>query len=333
MTSTNDWLNLIIINLKARGFKKAVKRYFRKKFYSLRDLPTCIQIEASARCNLKCPYCSAYRDLMEKEGQTDMSLDMFRKVIDDIMDIKSYYPAMQLSFRGEPFLNKNIIEMVSLAGKRGLDVSINTNGVLIKKDVADKLLDAGLYLLTVSFDGASKQTFEANKVGAGFEDVISNIKYLCSEKKRRQMAKPTVELQFIVTKNNESEIGNLKKIADYMGVDNIKLKTLKIPQVKKTESDILGYINKYMPVSTGHQRYMIEKGKLKLRFPSKNCDWRKNAIIYANGSFAICCEDFNEKYDIGDIKTANFWDIWKSEKFRRLRHSAGAKELDICRYC
>ena len=83
-----------------------------------------IYVEITNRCNLNCSFCRN-----TKRMKKDMSLDEFTKVLEKIKD---YTNIIYLHVKGEPFLNKNIIDMIHKAEEYDLKVNITTNGTLLK---------------------------------------------------------------------------------------------------------------------------------------------------------------------------------------------------------
>jgi len=58
---------------------------------------------------------------------------------------------------------------------QGVGDPIILNATLINRETALRLVESGIDLIMVSFDGASRETFESIRVGANYETVIKNI--------------------------------------------------------------------------------------------------------------------------------------------------------------
>ncbi|MEM2875749.1 MAG: radical SAM protein [Candidatus Bathyarchaeia archaeon] len=97
----------------------------------------------TTRCNCKCLMCDMYR-----QPPKTVSIEGAKEILDFLSKNKFlivYFTG------GEPTLHPNVVEIVEYANKLGLVTAMTTNGTASKETVT-KLKDAGLYLLTVSFD-------------------------------------------------------------------------------------------------------------------------------------------------------------------------------------
>ncbi|MDD3051776.1 MAG: radical SAM protein, partial [Candidatus Cloacimonetes bacterium] len=85
--------------------------------------PASIMIEPTNICNLRCPLCpSGNGTLTRKRGSIDFKL--FEKIVEELHD-----KIFMLFFwnQGEPFLHKNMNEMVRYAAERKIYTTISTN--------------------------------------------------------------------------------------------------------------------------------------------------------------------------------------------------------------
>ena len=95
-----------------------------------------IVLDISTMCNLRCCMCSLDK-YYEKKGI--MSTDTFGKLIPYMSSINY----VSLSCNGEPLLNKNIIEMLSVikdTSQGKAVVGFTTNGTLLTREASEKLI-------------------------------------------------------------------------------------------------------------------------------------------------------------------------------------------------
>ncbi len=95
------------------------------------------------RCNCRCVMCDIY-----ESPSREVRLEDAKKILSFLRRNKFlivYFTG------GEPTLHPNIIELVKYADDLGLVTAMTTNGTASRETIA-KLKEAGLYLLTVSFD-------------------------------------------------------------------------------------------------------------------------------------------------------------------------------------
>ncbi|MFC1624225.1 radical SAM/SPASM domain-containing protein [Candidatus Omnitrophota bacterium] len=194
-------------DLKYREYRKRWKEW-PENFY-VGGFPLFIDIEVTSICNLKCPFCSTtYRDKFIEKGF--ISFDLVKKIIDEGADNGLY--GVKFNYRGEPLLHKDIYKFVSYAKKKGLiDVYFNTNAMLLDRDTARGLIEAGLDRISISVEGFTKEVYERHRVGANFEKVLSNIINLQDEKKRKGVSHPKVRVQTVLLDEIKDTLEEYKK--------------------------------------------------------------------------------------------------------------------------
>jgi MoaA/NifB/PqqE/SkfB family radical SAM enzyme len=84
-------------------------------------------------------------------------------------------------------------------------LNVNTNGMLLTNDVADRLLDSGLTLIVIGIDGFSKTAYEQIRVLGDRDVVYANVEHLLARRAERA-AGPEIMVQYIEMDENEGEI-------------------------------------------------------------------------------------------------------------------------------
>ena len=116
-----------------------LSRIFRKPI--VWGFPLSFSIEPTNRCNLECPECpSGLGKLTRPLGS--LSFNMFKKWVDQIKD-ETFY--LQLFFQGEPFINKELNQMLEYARNQKIYTSISTNGLLLNDKNIDLVLQKEIY--------------------------------------------------------------------------------------------------------------------------------------------------------------------------------------------
>ncbi len=163
--------------------------------FVLRDFPIHLDIEITSRCNLSCPFCDR-QPLLAKKELGDIELGLYKKIVDEARDNKLW--GLKLSYRGEPLLHKDVVEMVAYAKKnRILDVYFNTNGMLLNERICKRLIDAGLDRISISIEGTEASAYEKMRIGGKFDAVIRNIDMLMELKKKMNVSHPKVRVQSV----------------------------------------------------------------------------------------------------------------------------------------
>jgi pyrroloquinoline quinone biosynthesis protein E len=91
----------------------------------------------------------------------------------------------------------------------------------LKPPVRDQVLDAGLDELTVSIDGADKETFEKLRSGARLETVVENVRALQKEKRLRNLQKPRILIATAVSQHNVHQLGDIVKLGHKLEASRI----------------------------------------------------------------------------------------------------------------
>src|SRR5512136_2288130 len=137
-----------------------------------------LYIEPTTGCNLHCRTC--IRNVWG-DPEAKMTMETFQRIVDGLEGLPDLNRVVFTGF-GEPLAHPNILEMIEAVRKRDLAVSVGSNGLLLKPDVARELVKLGVDRLVISVDGVKPETY-AEVRGAGLAQVLSNIRGL-NEAKR-----------------------------------------------------------------------------------------------------------------------------------------------------
>lgn len=159
------------------------------------DTPYSIYVFPSTYCNFKCVYCAHMfppEIIKEKYGleRNNMSLDTFKETIAQIAEFPQPIRLLSLTGQGEPLMNKNIAEMVSIAKAANVAerIEIISNGRLLSKKMAGNLIDAGLDTLRISLQGLnSKKYQDIGGVKVDFDEFHANIRYFYQNKRNTEL--------------------------------------------------------------------------------------------------------------------------------------------------
>ena len=113
--------------------RKLWSEYAKKQHVS--DYPLHVDIELASICNLRCPMCyTITEEFKQKVNAKLMDFELFTKVVDECAAGGVY--SIRLSFRGESFLHKRIVDCVKYAKEKGIkEVSTLTNGLKLDEDM------------------------------------------------------------------------------------------------------------------------------------------------------------------------------------------------------
>ncbi|MFA5148723.1 MAG: radical SAM protein [Candidatus Omnitrophota bacterium] len=267
--------------------------------------PLFIDVEVTSACNLKCPFCATtFRGNEIKKGF--MAPDTLKKIIDEGRENGLY--GVKFNIRGEPLLHPKIDEFVKYAKESGLvDVYFNTNAMLLTDRVANKLIDAGLDRISVSFEGYTKEMYESNRVGADYQTVLDNIENLQKLKKRLNVAFPKVRIQTVM-------LPDIKPIFD------------KYKEFWSGRVDEVAFLD--------YKEMKVKKKGVKYPWACPQI-WQRMAIWW-DGTILPCNHDDDGLLALGNVSESSISEAWQSEELNRIReaHKNGlAHQIGACDGC
>jgi len=121
---------------------------------------TCAMVDVTNRCNLKCPFCYA---------NADTSGYIMEPPYEDIIRIYKYFrslkpvpPVVAMYAGGEPTLRDDLPDITRELVKMGFkQIQVATNGIRLANDIDyfKRLMDAGMNVLYLQFDGTQSETW------------------------------------------------------------------------------------------------------------------------------------------------------------------------------
>jgi len=264
----------------------------------LKNTPIILTIEPTNVCNFKCPLClTGQGNLIRKK--TYISFDYCKKIIDEIGDKLIILSLYQM---GEPFLNKEIYDIISYAKTYKIFVRISTNGSMLNNDkVIEKLIKSKLDHLIISIDGASSESYDKYRKNGDFYQLINNIKRIVELKKKLKSSLPIIDLQFIIMKHNEHEIDKIKRLKKELNVDYLSFKSVCV------EDNDTANISEFLPEKDIFLRYSVTNKDRTIKTKYPICfQLLFSSVINSEGLVIPCCRDHQSEWIMGDIKKEPF---------------------------
>ncbi|HEV7231746.1 MAG TPA: SPASM domain-containing protein, partial [Bacteroidia bacterium] len=149
---------------------------------------------------------------------------------------------------------------------------------------------------------------------------------------KKELKSPTPHLvfQFLVVKPNEHQISDIYKLAEDLGVDEVRLKTAQIYDYE--------HGNPLIPDNSLYSRYEKRAdGTWRLKNKLENHCWKlwQAPVITWDGLVVPCCFDKDAKHPMGDLQKVSFRTVWCGPAYQKFRSSVlrSRKEIDICKNC
>jgi radical SAM protein with 4Fe4S-binding SPASM domain len=265
-------------------------------------------VETTAKCNLYCPMCP--REI-RKQPKEDMESEIFDRLVAESGRSAEH---MMLIGLGEPLLDPLIFDRIEYCARHNISTLLSTNGTLLDEAASARLLASPVEHVTLSFDGATKESFEFYRKGARFEAVRDNFLRFARMKKERA-AKVQVVVQMVRMERNAPEVEDFLRFwRRQPGVDQVR--------IKEDETNL-------MRPSAGHDA-------ADWKHPCHYL-WRGPLYIKHNGDVYPCCQSYMLGGEpVGRIGEKPLYQIWNSDRMRSMRrmHVEGrAGEIDVCARC
>jgi MoaA/NifB/PqqE/SkfB family radical SAM enzyme len=176
-------------------------------------------------CNLRCVQCAqwgengVFKQPSHAAFARELSTQEWKTFI---QRVAPFCPHLYF-FGGEPFLRKDLLELVRHAVAHDVVAGVNTNGhFLAGKGKA--IVDSGMDYILVSLDGPSEVN-NAIRLGNrdGYAAVVEGVGELMRAREAGQSRYPFIELFMTLTEANQTHIVETAAIAQRLGVDYFSL--------------------------------------------------------------------------------------------------------------
>ncbi len=339
--------------------------------------PLSVTLLVSYRCNLRCKMCFYYNEveknktcrLIEERSAEELTLPEIKDLIDQCSKMKVKVFTIH---GGEPLLYPNIFEVSKYARDRGMLVNFVTNGALIDKAMAIKIVAAGINHITLSIDGPKLIHDEVRSVPGTFDKVMEGIKILKDMEASGEII-PSLSVSTYISAINQKKLNQTLRIVQKAGIkdwgvglithnsDKLSEETRNVlglgcdngqgnleglkDEVKNINIDILNTQRRACEVINNGEDFGLD-----IIFPSKdainnyyNPCWNENSkcsypwsrtVISPYGEVFSCVNLSMVNCKLGNIKENSLSEIWNGEPYKLLRKYLKRDKLfPICSKC
>lgn len=286
--------------------------------------PFVVFIDPASACNFLCPFCpTGHRDMIDETGrfQGVMKLPVFKKAIDDLGQFESPIKVLRMYKDGEPFLNKNLAEMIAYAKASGHVeyIDTTTNGSLMTPERLGPVLKAGLDKINISVDGMNNEQYKKfTGFDFNFEEFVKNVQWLYENKGDCEIA-IKIPGDLISEPQKQEFYDTFGDYCDRIFIENFAPCWPEFDVEEHTGIKITQGIYQ-QPVA-----------------PTDTCPYIFYALsVNADGLVSSCFLDWGRKLIIGDVKKESIKDIWHGKRMNALRaqHLEGQRSKNpVCSQC
>ena len=226
--------------LRMRRGRRAVTRHLEAPTRVPVPMPTFVQFRITNLCNLRCKMCGQWGDTgifrqhggaAATDGEAErarvreliglgrqLGLRDYERVLDEIAPAD---PVISL-FGGEPLLYPDLVPLVRAVKRRGLTLTLITNGWLLEKHAKD-LVSAGIDAIAVSVDGPEELHDRIRGRESSFARLAEGVRAVARARDELGSALPTLLAILPITELNADAIGPAMAALGELPLDVINL--------------------------------------------------------------------------------------------------------------
>ena len=305
-------------------------------------LPQFYNLEITAHCNLKCPYCPTGNGAIAMAQRGYLSRDSFEVIF---AKIRPHAEVMQLFNWGEPFMHPHLLDFVETIAAAGIETQISSNLTVRSFDTAEleRIVRSGLTSLIVSIDGITQPAYAAYRRNGDLKNALENLENIVKTKKRLGSETPHLIWAFYPNRWNEDEVDAARQRARQIGVE-IWFKQLSCPpdfqtQLLKTRPGLFAQPESIARLWRGRANRGLGKFRLDPRLP-KTCNVCRMPfeimVINFNGDVFPCTAVTGPEFVVGNLLHDSLDEIWNLrmvENRRQLLCLADHRAAAQCRHC
>jgi MoaA/NifB/PqqE/SkfB family radical SAM enzyme len=173
------------------------------------------------RCNLKCKGCDYWR--LEHYVEELPAGEWIRV----LKEIKEFVGPFHINFSGgEPLVKHGVFDILDFCRDNGILAGMTTNAIILKDRQAAQLVEARLFSLNVSLDGAKEATHDLQRGVKGSYAKVLRTVGLMKEHSRKTGIKVPIVIKPTVSRLNFMEMPELVRMVAGMGVNGILFQPL-----------------------------------------------------------------------------------------------------------
>lgn len=342
MFDINFYMQVRAIQKKINAGEKFSKEELFKKFEQFRSkVPVVYNIETTNACNMRCEMCP--RTTMMTRPVKTLKKDTFEKIIEQLkpftaqewkiwekfceteygitrkdMSENHFFlhiipKVIQLHGYGDPLLDKNMADYVSLLHKKGFSSYFSCNPANIDMDATRKMFENNLDYIKYSLESVSDITHKKIRgTASNFSESYQKILELLALKK--EAGYKTTIIITMLNLNRPDQMDDFRKLREAFAAKDVYI-------YLKSE-DQQWYRKDYHGTASVHWSEICKHPWMSM-------------TIKSNGEAAMCMEDYNNEIILGDASKELLSEIWNGEKYHRFRWdhfnmTSGLKCKDQC---
>ncbi|MBN1671681.1 MAG: radical SAM protein [Kiritimatiellae bacterium] len=305
------------------------------------------KIKLTWRCNLRCRVCTVWRKPAARSAAGDaLGLETVRHLLVTLQR----QGLRKIHFSGgEVFVRPDFADILAFAHRLGLQINLTTNGTLIDKEAARRLVRTRVHSVTVSIDSPDEAQHDEMRGRKGaWRATWRGVRRL--QRRRAEKGRgPHIAVNTVVTRANVAGMGRLHHLLAGSGIDSWLMLPVDTEQKKlrPTEAQWRALAEQWEawrpllrrpPIDWSSERSAARAGKGKyagVYYGERGCfaPWF-NLFVDADGSVYPCCMGKGDMRPYGNLLQEPVERLLDGTGRRELRCSmAGGHVFPVCERC
>lgn len=273
-----------------------------------------VSIEALSVCNHGCYYCpvSVAPRKVEK-----MPTELFERVIGEIAALGHPIEGVGMNHFNEPTVDSRYLDQVRCIKDAGLPAATLSNGSGLTPSRVDGLIEmGGLFYLSVNISSLDQQKYKDQRGADHLPLVLKHLDYMAT--------RPVAETMVLVVlgTGNQAHRDEHQRITERFAGTRFDVQYFEV-------NDRAGYLDLGLKAE-GDSGCLGGCEQMASR-PINHIH------ITARGRCILCCQDYNERWEVGDLHTQSLEEILRGDELARMRRwTYGLEEAPrdfLCRTC
>ncbi len=273
-----------------------------------------VSLETHTICNQACYFCPVSIDPRKAYF---MPTELFERLVQELTAYRDTLEGVFLMSYNEPTVDKRFVDQCRTLLEAGLAAAVNSNASGLTPAKVDALVEAGaLRYLSINLSTVDGEKYRRDRGRPHLDRVLANLDYA----KDRPVAEEMVVM--VLGTGDEQHLSDYEKICRRFTGSRFKVKMEQI-------MDRAGHLDVGLkPTLKNPQLCGCENvGSRPLQ----------HLHITPHGKCVLCCQDYDEKYEVGDLNESTIEEVLTGDRVATLRRWAygleGAPADFICNGC
>jgi hypothetical protein len=273
-----------------------------------------VSLETLTTCNQKCYFCPVSIAPREDFAMPDA---LFARIVDELTGYRATLESVFLQSYNEPTLDRRFLDQVRTLTSNGLPVAVLSNGSGFTPAKSDAILDLGsLRYLCINLSTLDRDRYQRDRGADHLPAVLRNLDYM--------QDKPVAEQMNIVVLGT----GDPTHDADFAAIRE-RFAGTRFGVERHVVMDRAGWLDVGIKAADRNGRLA-------------GCDNvgsrpLQHLHITPHGKCVLCCEDYDERYVVGDLTQSTIAEVLEGDELARMRRWVygldEAPEDFMCRDC